>query len=320
MKRGRIASLVFRQEASLLLVMALIVVATTIINPAFISANNVTEILRQSVIYFVMGCGAAFLIIGGGLDFSVGAVFTMSALAGTSLIKAGIWIPIALLLAIAVAAFLGLLNHLVITYWHVPPIIATLGIFFIALGLNPILTSGLDVLPLPKDFTRIGQGYFLNIPNIIWIALIIGLLAWFVLEHTRFGVNVRALGGNRQAAIGNGLRTKRLDLALYMISSVTGGIAGLLYSARVGAGQVEAGGSSVTLVVITATLIGGVSLLGGLGSITGVAVGAVLLSVIDNALIIASIPPQWNNVVVGAILVGAVAVDYLRRQQLYRRR
>lgn len=320
MKRGRIATLVFRQEASLLLVMALIVVATTLVNPVFLSGNNVTEILRQSVIYFVMGCGAAFLIIGGGLDFSVGAIFTMSALTGTSLVKAGIWIPLALLLAIAVAVVIGLVNYLVITYWHVPPIIATLGVFFVVLGLNPLVTGGLDVLPLPKDFTRIGQGYFIGIPNIIWIAVIVGLTSWFVLEHTRFGVNVRALGGNRQAAIGNGLRTKRLDAALYVISAATGGIAGLLYSARVGAGQVEAGGSSVTLVVITATLIGGVSLLGGLGSITGVAVGAVLLSVIDNALIIASIPPQYNNVVVGAILVCAVAVDYLRRQQLYRRR
>ena len=320
MKRSRFSTFLFRQELSLLAVMALIIVGTTLINPAFLSVNNVTEILRQSVIYFVMACGAAFLIIGGGLDFSVGAVFTLSALTGTSLVKAGVWIPLALLVAVAIAALVGVINHLIITYWHVPPIIATLGVVFVVFGLNPIITGGLDVLPLPKDFTRIGQGYFIGIPNIIWIALVIGVISWFVLEHTRFGVNVRALGGNRQAAVGNGLRTTRLDIALYMISSITGGIAGLLYSARVGAGQVEAGGSSVTLVVITATLLGGVSHLGGLGSITGVAVGAVLLSIIDNALILASIPPQYNNIVVGAILVCAVAVDYLRRQQLYRRR
>jgi ribose transport system permease protein len=316
----RIASVLLRQEASLLAVVAVIVIAATIANPAFISPDNLTEILRSSVIYFVMGCGAALLIIGGGLDFSVGAVFTLSALTGTSLMKLGVWVPVAILAALVVAALVGVVNHLIITYWHVPPIIATLGTFFMVLGINALVTGGLDVLPLPTEFVRLGQGYFIGIPNVIWIAILVGVVAWFVLEHTRFGVNVRALGGNRQAAVGNGLHIKRLDLALYMIAAVTGGIAGLLYSARVGAGQVEAGGSATTLVVVTAVLIGGVSLLGGLGNITGVAVGAVLLSLIDNALIVASIPPQYNNIVVGAILVCAVAVDYLRRQQLYKHR
>lgn len=288
--KGRVGTYLLRQEFSLLGVIVIIMVATTILNPAFLTASNLTEILRSTVIYFVMGCGAAFLIIGGGLDFSVGAVFTLSALVGTSLLKLGLWVPLAILIALVAAAAIGIVNHLLITYWHVPPIIATLGVFFVLLGVNALMTRGQDVLPLPIEFTRIGQGYFAGVPNIIWIAVLIGVVSWFVLEHTRFGVNIRALGGNRQAAVGNGLHVKRLDLALYMIAAVTGGIAGLLYSARVGAGQVEAGGTTVTLVVVTAVLIGGVSLLGGLGSITGVAVGAVLLSLIDNALILAKIP------------------------------
>ena len=316
----RITSLLLRQEASLLGVMVLIIIGTTVVNPSFLTASNLTEVVRSTVVYFIMGCGAAFLIIGGGLDFSVGAVFTVSALVGTSMLKAGVWVPLAILIALAAAAFAGFVNYLTITYWHVPPIIATLGTFFVLLGVNALLTSGVDVLPLPQEFLRLGQGYFLAVPNIIWIGLLVGIIAWFGLEHSRFGINVRALGGNRQAAIGNGLRVKRLDLALYVIAAVTGGIAGLLYSARVGAGQVEAGGSGMTLVVVTAVLIGGVSLLGGLGSITGVAVGAILLTVIDNALILASIPPQYNNIVVGTILVCAVAVDHLRRKQLYRKR
>ncbi|MCJ1703758.1 MULTISPECIES: ABC transporter permease [unclassified Rathayibacter] len=316
----RIPSLLVRQEASLLGVVAVIVIAATLINPAFLTGDNITEILRSSVIYFVMACGAALLIIGGGLDFSVGAIFTLSALTGTSLMKIGVPIPLAILAALVIAALVGVLNHLIITYWHVPPIIATLGVFFVVLGANSLITGGLDVLPLPPEFVRLGQGYFIGIPNIIWIAVLVGIVTWFALEHTRFGVNIRALGGNRAAAVANGLHVKKLDLALYAIAAVTGGIAGLLYSARVGAGQVEAGGSATTLVVVTAVLIGGVSLLGGLGNITGVAIGAVLLSLIDNALIVSRIPPQFNNIVVGAILVCAVAVDHLRRQQLYKRR
>lgn len=315
-----VRAVLLRQETWLLAVVLLIAVLTTLKNPNFLDPANVTEILRSSVIFFIMGCGAALLVIGGGLDFSVGAVFTISALVGTSLIAQGVWIPIGILAAIAVGALAGIVNHLVVTYWHVPPIIATLGTFFIALGLSALITGGNDVVPLPVEFLRLGQGSFLFIPNVIWYALIVGAICWFVLERTRFGVNVRAVGGNRQAAIGNGLKVVRIDLTLYVVAGVTAAIAGVVYSARVGAGQVEAGGAPVTLVVVTSVLIGGVSLLGGLGTITGVAVGAILLSTIDNALVVAQIPPQFNNIIVGAILIGAVAVDYLRRKQLYKPR
>ncbi|WP_291052793.1 ABC transporter permease [Herbiconiux sp.] len=313
-------TILLRQETWLLAVVVLIAVIASIRNPNFMNPDNLVEILRGSVIYFIMGCGAALLVIGGGLDFSVGAIFTLSALVGTSLISQGVPIVVGILAALAVGALAGVVNHLIVTYWHVPPIIATLGTFFMALGLSALITGGNDVVPLPAEFMKLGQGSVAFIPNVIWYGLIVGALSYFVLEKTRFGVNVRAVGGNRQAAIGNGLRVVRIDLVLYIVAGVTAAIAGMIYSARVGAGQVEAGGSSVTLVVVTGVLIGGVSLLGGLGSITGVAVGAVLLSVIDNALIVAQIPPQYNNVVVGAILVGAVAVDHLRRKQLYKPR
>ena len=315
-----IRTVLLRQETWLLAVVVLIGIAASIKNPNFLLPDNLVEILRTSVIYFIMGCGAAMLVIGGGLDFSVGSIFTISALVGTSLIAEGVWIPIGIVAALATGALAGVVNHLIVTYWHVPPIIATLGTFFVALGLSALITGGSDVVPLPAEFLKLGQGSVLFVPNVIWYAVFIGVAFWLLLERTRFGVNVRAVGGNRQAAIGNGIRVVRVDLVLYVLAGVTASIAGLIYSARVGAGQVEAGGSSVTLVVVTGVLIGGVSLLGGLGSITGVAVGAVLLSVIDNALIVAQIPPQYNNVIVGAILVGAVAVDHLRRKQLYKPR
>ncbi len=133
-------------------------------------------------------------------------------------------------------------------------------------------------------------------------------------------VKVRALGGNRRAAAANGLRVGRLETILYVLAGLTASLAGVIYAARVGSGQVSAGGSAVTLSVVTVVLIGGVSLLGGLGTITGIAVGAILLSEIDNALIVASIPPQFNRIVVGIILIAAVAVDHVRRERLYRTR
>lgn len=313
-------SLLLRQETTLMAVILLISVATALRNPDFLQSSNLAEILRSSVIYFVAGCGAALLIIGGGLDFSIGASFTLAGLSAAALMADSLWWPLAVLVGLATAAAMGATNHAIITYLHVPPIIATLGTFFIVLGLNAQLTSGVDVVDLPQGFLVLGQGTFLGISNVIWYAVALGIVFWFLLEHTRFGVNVRALGGNRQAAVSNGMRTVRLDLALYVLGALLAGVAGVVYAARVGAGQVEAGGSATTLTVITAVLIGGVSLLGGLGTITGVAAGAVLLSVIDNALILAGIAPQYNNILVGTVLIAAVAVDHLRRQQLYKRR
>jgi ribose transport system permease protein len=169
-------------------------------------------------------------------------------------------------------------------------------------------------------FQALGQGSVFGIPFIVLYAIAIGAAFWFLLERTPFGVEVRAIGGNRKAAVANGLKVGRIETTLYVLAGATAALAGIIYAARVGSGQISAGGAGVTLSVVTAVLIGGVSLLGGLGSITGVAVGAILLSTIDNALIVASIPPQYNSIVVGVILVAAVAVDHVRRERLYKTR
>jgi ribose transport system permease protein len=314
--RGVIA----RQETTLVLVILAIGAAAAMRSNLFLSEDNIAEIFRSSVIYFVMGCGAALLIIGGGLDFSAGAVFTLSALMSSKMLVSSVPWPVAILGGLALAGAIGVLNHLVITYWHVPPIIATLGVFYMLTGVDNLVTDGNDVLPLPQVVQNIGQGSILGIPNVVLIAIAVGIAFWFLLEWTRFGINVRALGGNREAAVANGLRVTRIDLALYVLAAVTAGLAGVIYSARVGAGQVTAGGTGTTLIVITAVLIGGVSLMGGMGSIQGVAIGAVLLSLIDNALVLTEIPPQYNSIVIGAILVSAVAVDHVRRERIFRKR
>lgn len=319
-RQTRIRNALLRQETTLLMVIVVIGALAAARNSLFLDPDNLLEVLRSSVIYFVIGCGAALLIIGGGLDFSAGAVFTLGALASCQLMFDGWAWPLAALVGLGVCAVVGVANFAIITYLHLPPIIATLGTFYMLSGVDNVVTGGADVLPLPDSFQRLGQGSVAGVPNVVLIAVAVGVVFWFLLERTRFGVNVRALGGNRVAAAANGLRVVRLDLALYVIAAVTAALAGLIYSARVGAGQVTAGGTSTTLLAITAVLIGGVSLLGGLGNIQGIAVGAVLVALIDNALVLSNIPPQYNSIVVGAILVCAVAVDHLRRTRLYRKR
>ena len=318
--RPALKSLLARQETSLLLVVLAIGAAASLRSPVFLTHQNILQILEGGVTFFVMACGTALLVIGGGLDFSVGAVFTLGGLVTARLLQGGLAIPIAILAGLVASAIVGAVNFAVITYWHVPPIIATLGVFYILIGITTQITGGEDVVPLPEHFQVLAQSRLAGIPTPVIFAVLIGLVTWFVLEHTTFGVNVRALGGNRAAAVGNGLSVVRLDLTIYVATAVAAGAAGVLYASRVGSGQVNAGGATSTLTVITAVLIGGVSLLGGLGTIQGVAVGAVLLSLIDNALVLSKIPPTYNTIVIGAILVAAVALDHVRRERLYRKR
>lgn len=307
-----------RPETTLILVIILIAIATAIRNPNFLNVGNLTDIARAAVIYFVMACGAAMLMIGGGLDFSVGAVFTLGGICAAWLMHAGIPWPLAVLGGITAGGIAGYINSQVIARLHVPPIIATLGTFFVYTGLCIQITGGQDIVPLPMEFQRLGQGNVFGVPFVVMYAVVIGFLFWFMLERTPFGIEVRAVGGNRKAAVANGLKVPRIETTLYVVASIAAALAGVIYASRVGSGQVSAGGSGVTLSVVTAVLIGGISLLGGLGSITGVAVGALLLSEIDNALIVAAVPPQYNTIVVGVILIAAVAIDHVRRERLYR--
>jgi ribose transport system permease protein len=259
------------------------------------------------------------LFIGGGLDFSVGSTFTLGGITTAYFLFHGMPWPFAVLLGILSGVAVGVVNFAVISYFHVPPIIATLGTFFIITGLTVQFTGGNDILPLPQDFQNLGQGSVFGVPYSVIYAIVVAVVAWFLLEMTRFGVNVRALGGNRNAAIANRIPARTLDLRLYILSASTAALAGVIYAASVGSGQVEAGGAGTTLTIVTAVLIGGVSLLGGLGTITGVVLGTLLLTVIDNGLVIANIPPQYNSIVIGAILICAVAFDHVRRERLYRK-
>jgi ribose transport system permease protein len=315
---GRVAA---RQEFSLAAVVVAVGVFATIDSSGFLTSQNILQILEASVSFFVIGCGSALLIVGGGLDFSVGTSFTLGGLLTANFMTAGgMPVPLAILVGLALCVVIGVVNFAIITYGHVPPIIATLGVYYISIGVSDQVTGGNDVVPLPSSFQAISQDKLLGVPNMIWIAVVIGVITWIALEHTAFGVNIRALGGNRGAAVGNGLAVVRLDLVLYTLAAVTAGSAGILYASQVGSGQVNAGGATMTLNVITAVLIGGVSLQGGLGTIQGVAIGSILLSLINNALILTNVPPTYDTIIIGAILVSAVALDHVRRERLYRRR
>jgi ribose transport system permease protein len=190
--------------------------------------------------------------------------------------------------------------------------------FYFVSGLVVVFSGGNDIEGLPNTFLNLGTGSVIGIPDLIFYGVIIGVIYYVVLEHTRFGYNVKAVGGNRLAAVENGISAVRVDRWLYVGIGAVAALAGIIYTARTGSGQVGAGGAPVTLEVVSAVLIGGTSLFGGVGTITGSLLGAILFAEIDNALALTEINSLYENMIVGALVVFAVAADTYRRRRSLR--
>lgn len=311
----RFREIIKRQEITLIAVILVFGAIITIVNPVFATPANLIDLLRSTVVYFVAACGLTLVVVAGGFDFSVGTTFTLGGISAAWLMTTGIPWPIAIVAGIALGALVGYVNSLIIDRLDVPPIITTLGMFYFVAGAVVIFTGGRDIQPLPAGFNAFGKGTLLGIPVLIWYAIGIGLIFHVVLQRTQFGYNVKAVGGNLNAAVANGISKVRTNAWLYAIAGGIAALAGILYAARTGSGQVSAGGASLTLTAISAVLIGGTSLFGGVGTIAGTALGALLFATINNGLAIASVPAQFSNMIIGAILVMAVALDAYRRKR-----
>ncbi|MER6807698.1 ABC transporter permease [Spirillospora sp. NPDC000708] len=309
--------LLARQELTLIAVLILVGVLATLRNPSFGESDNLLQVVRAAVVTFIVACPLTLVTIGGGFDFSVGSVFTLGGVSAAYFMTHGVIWPLAILIALAVGAAVGALNAVVIDRLKVPPIITTLGTFYVMGGVVILFTHGIDIAPLPLQFDSLGTGSTLGLPNVIIAGILVGIAYHLVLERTRYGYNVRSLGGNRLAATENGIPVRRLDAWLYIGAGALAAFAGIVYAARTGSGQVGAGGASVTLTAISAVLIGGTSLFGGIGTITGTALGAILFAEIDNALAVAGIDALYSNMIIGSILIFAVAADSIRRGRMF---
>jgi ribose transport system permease protein len=288
------------------------------INGDFISSDNLIELLRSATLYFIVACASTLVLVGGGLDFSIGSVYALGAVVTGLLITHGIPWPLALLIGIALGVGVGMINAAVSVYLLVPPLIATLGTFFVAGGVAVVITGGTDVYGFPESFINLGAGEVAGIPYLIFYALAAGIAFHVLLDKTVFGFNIRALGGNRAAAAANGIRVARMDIALYAISGGIAALAGILGAARLSTASPAAGGASLTFQVVTAVIVGGTSLFGGIGTIAGSALGSILFAEINNGLQVVNVNALYQNIFIGVILVSAVAIDQYRRRRRYR--
>lgn len=306
------------QQLGIIVIIVALMALAEAFNPAALTGPNLVEILRSSSIYFIGASAATLLIVGGGLDLSIGSVFAVGGVTAGFVMNAGGAWPLAILAGVAMSGLLGLINAGMIIAVRIPPFIATLAMLFAASGLVIVTTSGTPRFGFPAAFTDVAQLNLFGVPLLVYYALIIGVIAHATLQHTTFGYNVRALGGNAAAARANGIRPARMNVALYVTSAAVAGLCGILLAARVSTADPGAGGTGFTFQVIAAVIIGGTSLFGGIGTIAGTTLGALLFAVINNVLALTNTNPQWGNIVTGAILAIAVAFDQLRRSRRFR--
>ena len=292
---------------------------------AFPTLFNVQNLMVQAAPLLMLAVGMTFVIITAGIDLSVGSVLvfagvcsamTMEALSGGDSTSAG-WgvIGAGLVVALLAGGAWGLVNGLLVAVARVPALIVTLGSFGAALGAAQLLTNGVDVRTVPSALrTTLGTGTsFGVVPNLVILAGIVTLTAWWLLHTTRFGRYTYAIGSSTEAARRSGIKVTRHLLIVYAMTSVLAGLAGFMSLAYFGTTTIS-GHSNDNLNSIAAVVLGGTSLFGGVGTILGSVIGIFIPQVLDAGFVMAGVKPFWQPIAVGAVLVAAVYLDQRRRR------
>jgi inositol transport system permease protein len=295
----------------LLFVILLVGLGLTLTTETFLSVANLTNVARQVSINGILAVGVTFVLLTAGVDLSLGSVVALSGVACATFAHPGdhsVIIPIAV--GLLTGAACGLVNGVLVTRGGVAPFIVTLGMMTIARGLALIVSGGRPVANMSNELTALA-GDFLGIPIPVLFFAGVALAAWFFLRHFRLGRHVYAVGGNEHAARAAGVPVERVKLFAYGLCGLLTGLAGVVLAARITTGQPNAG-QAYELDAIAAVVIGGTSLAGGIGTITGTLLGVLLIGVINNGLDLLGVSSYYQAVIKGVIIVGAVWLD--RRQ------
>ncbi|MBV9106791.1 MAG: ABC transporter permease [Verrucomicrobia bacterium] len=283
--------------------------------PQFRDLQNITNITRNFSFVGIVAMGMTLVILTGGIDLSVGSVWGMTAVIVAFLLTHGWPIPLAILVSLLAAAGIGLINGLCITFLKMSPFVPTLATLSIARSFALIVTHGRPISIFGDEyqaFLWLGGGDILGIPNPFIIFCITAFFFWVLLSRTVWGRYVYAVGGNERTARLTGLRVDRLKIIVYILSAMVAGIAGIVQYSYLSSVTADLG-TGEELAVIAATVIGGANLAGGEGTVLGTLIGAIILEVLRNGLLLFGIDPYWQGVFVGAVIILAVSIDYFRK-------
>ena len=306
-------------------VLGILVIYTGIMRPKFFSFRNLQSIALNVAPRFIIAVGVSGCLITKGTDLSAGrAVGLAACVAGTLLQKADYsgrfeltknlpafgawWVLVVLLISMVICAIFGLINGIVISYLNVPAFIGTLGMQLMVYGICLVYTDATPIGGYRNDYTFVATGSFLGIPFLFWIALVVGLIMWFLYNMTPHGKYMYAIGGNEQAAEVSGVNVKKTKIIIYVMAGVLYALAGFLLGAKAGGTSVNMG-QGYELEAIAACTIGGVSVNGGIGRVSGVVIGVLVFELLKTCLQFLGIDPNYQYIAQGIVIVVAIALD-----------
>ncbi|PVE22911.1 ribose ABC transporter permease [Microvirga sp. KLBC 81] len=300
------------QAIGMLPVLIILGIVFELMSGRFLSLQNLSIVAQQASINTVLAAGMTFVILTGGIDLSVGSILAAAAMVAILGSKIPDWgmlgIPAALLMGLA----LGFINGALIAFARLPPFIVTLGSLTAVRGFARLLGNDTTQFNPELPFAFIGNGYLFGIPWLVVIAIVVVLVSWFILRRTVLGVHIYAVGGNPDAARLTGIKVWAVLLFVYCVSGLTSGLGGVMSAARLYAANGLQLGQSYELDAIAAVILGGTSFVGGIGSIWGTLIGALIIAVLSNGLILVGVSDIWQFIIKGLVIIGAVALDRYR--------
>lgn len=297
----------------MVLILILMVIGMTVAKPVFIRSANLINIFRQVSVIGTLAFGVTLIIITGGIDLSSGSVVALVGVIAATWATPGDNVIVAVVIGLLVGAACGLFNGVVLSTTGIPPFIVTLGMMTAARGAALLFTDGRPVSDISDGFLFLGSGNIGIIPVPVLIFLLMGLLTHIILRKSKFGKTIYALGGNEQAAKVCGINVKKVLIIVYAYAGIMSAVGGIILTARVSSGNPTAG-LSYELDAIASAVIGGTSLNGGVGFISGTIIGALIIGVLNNGLTLIGVSPYWQQIIKAIIIVGAVILDSYRHK------
>lgn len=312
--RGKL-SRINMQEMGMLFALAGLCVVLALLSPVFMTYDNIMNIIRQISITAIIAVGSFLVIVTGGIDLSVGPLAALTGVVtATFIISFGWPILLGILVGLIMGAAFGLVNGLMVTFGKLPPFIATLATMQIAKGLSFVISGGIPISGFPEGFGFIGRGHLGPFPWPVVFLFVIYIIMFDVIRRTKFGVYVFALGGNEQAAYLSGIQIKKNKLFVYMLGGLFAAIAGIILASRLNSGSPNVGANFV-FDAVTAVVLGGTSMAGGEGKLSGVLIGSIFVGVLLNGMSLMNVDAYVQMVVQGVVLAGAMLLQTLGRKQ-----
>ena len=299
---------------SRILILVLLSAGVSFLSPHFLTSKNLVNVLTTASVPAILAIAQTIVILTANIDLSIGAIFAISSVVCAVMLNfVHAPFPIAMLAGLSVGGFMGLLNGLMVAKIKLPPFIATYGLMYAATGLSIGILKGYVVYGFQEDFRYIGTGRFMNIPMPIIIAAVVVLIIWLLLNRTTFGRRVFALGANAEAARMSGINTSGILVMVYVLSGLIAAFAGMVHIARINAAETNLG-ATLLQPAIAAVVIGGTSMFGGEGGVGGTVIGALIMTIVQNALTLMGVASIWQQFILGVIIIVAVLADQSMRR------